>query len=453
MNIVVVGAGRIGCTLAQRLTEEGHSVTLIDNNEPKLNEAGNNLDVMIVPGNGSDYDVQNSAEVSAADLFIAVTSNDAVNMLCCLTAKKLGVKHTVARVSTMEYYRQMVFLKDELGLSLVFNPERATAAEISRILRFPSAEKVTSFAKGRAEIVEFTVEPGSALDGMVLNSFRQKFGTGTLVCAAERGGSLTIPNGSYVIAGNDTLHLVGAPTRVTAFFKEAGLYRRSVKNVVIMGGGRISLYLAGQLEEIGVRVKIIEKNPEHCEELTKLLRKTDVICGDATDPRLLEEEGVRGTDAFVALTGSDQNNIITSMFAARSGAKKVITKVNEDYLLGILDSVALQSCVTPRNIAADFIMQYVRAIDNSLRSSGVESLHEIADGKAEALEFTISGNDGNTGKPLRELRIRSDALLAAIIRDNVCIIPQGDDCVKPGDNVIAVTSKSGVQCFGDIFEE
>lgn len=453
MEIVVVGAGRVGGTLADRLTDEGHSVTMIDNDEAVLTEVGNNLDIMTVPGNGSDYDVQIQAGVSAADMFVAVTNDDAVNMLCCLTAKKLGVKNTVARVSTMEYYRQMVFLKDELGLSLVFNPERATAAEISRILRFPSAEKVNSFAKGRAEMVEFTVDNGSSLDGLALSRFRHKFGTGTLVCAVERGGSVTIPNGSFVISGGDTLHLVGAPAQVTAFFKEAGLYRRSVKTVIIMGGSRIALYLASQLSEMGVRAKIIEKNPEHCEELTKLLRKADIICGDGTDPKLLEEEGIGETDAFVALTGSDQNNIITSMFAAKSGVGKVVTKVNEDYLLGMVDSRALDSCVTPKSIAADFITQYVRAIANSLSSSGIESLHEIAGGRAEVLEFAITGHDGNTGKPLKELHIRQDTLLAAIIRDNSCIIPRGDDVVSPGDGVIAVTSKFGMQSFGDIFEE
>ncbi|MEG1789029.1 MAG: Trk system potassium transporter TrkA [Oscillospiraceae bacterium] len=453
MNIVVIGAGRIGQALASRLSQEGNSITVIDNDDEQLAFTGNNLDVMPVLGNGADYDVQTRAEVGSADLLIAVTNDDAVNMLCCLTAKKLGVKNTVARVSTMEYYRQMVFLKDELGLSLVFNPERATADEVSRILRFPSAEKVNSFAKGRAEMVEYTICAESCLVGLALNKFRHKYGTGILICAVVHGGAVTIPKGDYVLSAGDTIYVVGASTEVTAFFKAAGIYKRGVRAVMIVGGSRIALYLGWQLLEMGIRVKIIERKQENCTELKKLLRKADIICGDGTNPKLLEEEGLRDTDAFVALTGSDQNNIITSMFASKSTPAKVITKVNDDYFLNMIDSHAIESCVTPKSIAADFIVQYVRAMRNSLGVSGIESLHEIADGKAEALEFYVTDSDENIGKPLKSLGIRQDTLLAAIIRDSRCIIPTGDDCVKAGDSVIAVTSRFGMQRFDDVFED
>lgn len=453
MDIVVIGAGRIGYALVSRLCGEGHSVTVIDNDEDRLTFISNNLDVMTVFGNGADYDVQTHAEVGKADLLIAVTNDDAVNMLCCLTAKKLGVKNTVARVSTMEYYRQMVFLKDELGLSLVFNPEMAAADEISRILRFPSAEKVNSFAKGRAEMVEYTIARDNGLVGVALNRLRHRFGSGVLVCAVLREGVVTIPKGDYVLCEGDTIFVVGSPTEVSSFFKSAGIYRRGVRTVLIVGGSRIALYLARQLQQIGTRVKIIEKQPEHCAELKKLLPRVDIICGDGTNPKLLEEEGVRDINAFVCLTGSDQNNIITSIFAARDGAGKVITKVNDESLAGMIADDALDTCITPKNITADFIVQYVRAMQNSLGNSGIESLHEIADGKAETLEFSVTGADANIGRPLKELRIRQDTLLAAIIRNNHCIIPNGDDCVETGDSVIAVTSRFGMQCFGDIFEE
>lgn len=453
MDIVVIGAGRIGHTLCERLSVEGHNITVIDSNEERLAFTGNNLDVMTVAGNGADFGVQTRAGVSGADLLIAVTNDDAVNMICCLTAKKLGAKNAVARVRTMEYYRQTVFLKDELGIWLVFNPEHAAAAEISRILRFPSAEKVNAFAKGRAEMVEFTVNSACSLCGLQLNRFRSKYGAGTLVCAVQRGGEVVIPRGDFVIEADDTLFLVGAPAEVTAFFKDAGMYKKGVRSVIILGGGRIALYLANQLLQMGVRVKIIERNIEHCDEIKRLVPKADVICGDGTNPDILEEEGISSVDAFVALTGSDQNNIVTSMFASRYGAKKVITKVNEDYYRDMVETNALESCVTPKHIAADFIVQNVRAMENSLDASGIESLHEIAGGQAEALEFTVKDHNGVTGRALKTLRFKPGTILAAIIRESVCIIPSGDDYVQPGDYVIAVTSKRGVQSFSDLFEE
>lgn len=453
MNIVVIGAGRIGTALAERLTAEGHSITLIDKDEERLSYAANNLDVMTVLGNGADYYILTRAEVGTSDLLIAVTNNDAVNMLCCLTGKKLGVKNTVARVRTMEYHRQMVFLKDELGLSLVFNPERYTANEISRILRFPSAEKVDSFAKGRAEIVEYTVGSGSSLIDLPLKRFGSKYGSGILICAVNRDNHIEIPKGDYVISEGDTIHIVGAPTEITAFFKAAGVYKKGVKDVILLGGSRISIYLSNILLEMGIRVKIIEQKQENCTELKKLLRKAEIIIGDGTDPKLLEEEGIRDTDAFVALTGSDQNNIITSVFAIKSGARKVITKINEDHYRTMIGSHTLESCVMPKEIAADLIVQYVRAMQNSIASRGIEALHKIAGGMAEALEFSVTENDKNVKKALKSLRIRPDTLLAAIIRDNCCIIPGGDDFIQPGDSVIAVTTKNGMQRFDDIFEE
>ncbi len=453
MNIVVIGAGRMGLTLAVRLSEEGHDVTVVDTDDDCLAEISNSADVMTLHGNGADHTVLTDAGVSEADLLIAVTSNDAVNMLCCLTGKKLGVPNAVARVRTMEYYRQMVFLKDELGLSLVLNPELATAAEISRILRFPSAANVESFAKGRAEMVQFTVAAESPLCGMQLMELGGRFTAGILICAVEHGGSVIIPKGDYMPTAGDVLHVVGAPASMSAFFKSLGIYKRSVKNVILLGGGRISLYLGRELLAAGIRVKIIERDALHCDIIKEILPKADVMLGDGTNPRVLEEEGIRTADAFVALTGSDQDNIITSMFAMKSGAGKVIVKVNDDYYRRMVDSSGMDSFVTPKNIASDNIIQYVRAMQNSLSASGIESLHEIAGGKAEALEFAISGGAEYLGIPLKELKIRKDTLLAAIIRGNQCIIPGGDDVLEFDDNVIAVTTKFGMQRFEDIFEE
>lgn len=453
MEIVLIGAGRMGQGLAGRLIEEGHNLTVVDRVADKLEHISNYLDVMTLQGNGADYETLTEAGAGDADLLLAVTSDDAVNMLCCLTARKLGVKNTVARVRTMEYYRQLVFFKEELGLSLVFNPERDAAAEISRVLRIPSAAKVESFAKGRAEMVEFIITEDMPICGLKLMKMRDRYGSGILVSAVEHEGSVLIPRGSYTLSAGDSVHLVGAPAKMSAFFKAIGTYKRSVRDVMILGGGRISLYLGRELLDVGIRVKIIEEAPQHCEVIKEILPKAEVLLGDGTDPQLLEEEGVRTTDAFVALTGSDQNNIITSMFAARSGAGKVITKINQDVFRTMVGSHRLESFVTPTNIAADNIVQYVRAMQNSLDASGIESLHEIADGKAEVLEFMIRKDAPYLDKPIRSLNIRPDTLLAAIIRGNECIIPGGDDCVKLHDSVIAVTTRFGMQRFADIFEE
>lgn len=451
MNIVLVGAGRMGKEMAFRLTDEGHDVTVVDSDEDCLEQLSNTVDVMTMLGNGADYSVLSQAGVSEADLLIAVTNDDAVNMLCCLTGKKLGVKNTVARVRTMEYFRQMVFLKDELGLSLVLNPEQAAAAEISRILRFPSATKVDSFAKGRAEMVEHTVEEGSPLCSLRLDRFRGKY-NGILIAVVEHGDEVVIPKGDFVLSAGDIIHVVGAPMAISAFFKAIGAYKRSVKNVMILGGGRISLYLGTYLLGAGIRVKIIERDEEHCEAIKEILPKAEVLLGDGTDPAVLEEEGIRGTDAFVALTGSDQNNIITSMFAQRSGAGKVITKVNEDSFRLMAGDAKLNSFVLPKNSAAEIVVRYVRAVQHSLDTVGIESLHDIAYGKAEVLEFSINGDAPNLGIPIRNLDIRRDTLIAAVIRNNQCIIPGGNDTLERHDTVIAVTTKFGMRGFADIFE-
>ncbi len=453
MNIVVIGAGGIGQSIAERLTDEGHSVTLIDSNEEHLSYASNNLDAMTILGNGADYNVLTAAGVGKADLLIAVTDDDAVNMLCCLTSKKLGVRNAVARVRTMEYFRQMVFLKDELGLSFVFNPEQYTAAEISRVLRFPSAAKVESFAKDRAELVEFTVADDTRLDGLRLKKLRERYGAGVLVCAVVRGGEIHIPNGDFELLAGDTVYMVGAPMEMSAFFKAAGIYKKGVRSVILLGGGRLSLYLGHELLEAGIRVKILEKNPDHCVQVKSILPKAEVIHGDGTNPSLLEEEGIRDSDAFVALTGSDQNNIITSMFAAKSGCGKVITKINNDYFRTMIGPSVLDTFVSPKAIASDHIIQYVRAVQNSIASDRIESLHEIAGGKAETLEFSISGSGKYIGIPIKSLHMRDGTLLAAIIRGSVCVVPAGSDTIQAGDSVIAITTRFGTQCFEDLFED
>ena len=452
MNIVLVGVGRMGGEIAIRLADEGHDITVVDSDAERLEQIANTVDAMTLLGNGADYSVLSEAGVADADLLIAVTNEDAVNMLCCLSGKKLGVKNTVARVRTMEYFQQMVFLKDELGLSLVLNPEQAAAAEISRILRFPSAAKVDSFAKGRAEMVEHTVEAGSPLCSLRLDRLRSKHG-GILIAVVERGEDVFIPRGDFVLQEGDAIHVVGSPNAISGFFKGIGCYKRSVRDVMLLGGGRISLYLGAYLMGAGIRVKIMECDEQHCETIKEILPKAEVLLGDGTDPKVLVEEGIRSADAFVALTGSDQNNIITSMFAQREGVGKVIVKVNEDAFRIMAGSQKLDSFVLPKNAAAEIVVSYVRAMQHSINTVGIESLHDIAYGKAEVLEFSINGDAPNLGVPIKELDIRRDTLIAAIIRNNQCIIPGGSDTMEKNDTVIAVTTKFGMKGFADIFED
>ena len=452
MNVVLVGAGRMGGEIAIRLADEGHDITVVDSDAERLEQIANTVDAMTLLGNGADYSVLSEAGVADADLLIAVTNEDAVNMLCCLSGKKLGVKNTVARVRTMEYFQQMVFLKDELGLSLVLNPEQAAAAEISRILRFPSAAKVDSFAKGRAEMVEHTVEAGSPLCSLRLDRLRSKHG-GILIAVVERGEDVFIPRGDFVLQEGDAIHVVGSPNAISGFFKGIGCYKRSVRDVMLLGGGRISLYLGAYLMGAGIRVKIMERDEQHCETIKEILPKAEVLLGDGTDPKVLVEEGIRSADAFVALTGSDQNNIITSMFAQREGVGKVIVKVNEDAFRIMAGSQKLDSFVLPKNAAAEIVVSYVRAMQHSINTVGIESLHDIAYGKAEVLEFSINGDAPNLGVPIKELDIRRDTLIAAIIRNNQCIIPGGSDTMEKNDTVIAVTTKFGMKGFADIFED
>ena len=452
MNIVLVGAGRMGGEIALRLADEGHDITVVDNDEECLERIANTVDAMTLLGNGADYSVLEEAGVAEADLLIAVTDDDAVNMLCCLTGKKLGVKNTVARVRTMEYFRQMVFLKDELGLSLVLNPEQAAAAEISRILRFPSAVKVDSFAKGRAEMVEHVVDEASPLCGLRLDHMHSKFGNiGILIAVVERGDQVLIPKGDFVLRTGDVIHVVGAPNAISAFFKSIGAYKRNVRNVMLVGGGRISLYLGTYLIGSGIRVKILERNPDNCESINEILPKAEVLLGDGADPSVLEEEGVRSTDAFVTLTGSDQNNIITSMFARSVGVGKVVTKVNEDTFRLMAADAKLDSFVLPKNSAAEIVVSFVRGMQRSIDTVGIESLHDIAYGKAEVIEFSINGDAPNLGVPIRKLNIRRDTLIAAIIRNSQCVIPGGNDTLEKHDTVIAVTTKFGMNGFEDIF--
>lgn len=439
MKVIVVGDGKVGYTLTEQLSREGHDVVVIDNNAAALTDSMNMLDVMGVVGNGATYTAQKEAGVEQADILIAATSTDEMNLLCCLVAKKLGAKHTIARVRNPEYAEQLQFMKEDLGLSLTINPENAAAREISRVLRFPSAIKIDLFARGRVELVEVKLREGNPLIGLSLMELRQRLGVRVLICAVQRGEELHIPSGEFRLQLGDKISLTGTPTDVAALFRSMGILKKQARSVIIAGGGRVAYYLAKQLLDMGMRVKIVEIDRARAEHISELLPKAMVIHGDAMDQNLLQEEGLNEMDGFVALTGMDEENILMSMYASKCGVGKVVSKVNKLSLLDILGESFSESTVSPKLTTANEILRYVRAMENS-RGSKVETLTRIVDGRVEALEFRVHEDSKTINVPLKDLPIRKDVLLACIARRGEVIIPGGADEIHVGDSVIVLTT-------------
>ena len=448
MRIVVIGIGKVGSTVAEYLAREGHEVVVVDRNPDVVDRMTSRYDVLGVCGNGVSVEVQKEAGISRANLVVAMTSSDEFNILCGIIARKSGAGHVIARVRNPDYFRQMPFLQEQLGLSMALNPEMEAADTISRMLRFPSAAKLEVFAKGRLEMAEVTLPKDSVLDGVSLKDLPARLGAQVLVCAVQRGADVVIPNGTFVLKAGDHINVCAAHGDMNSFFKKMGLYQDSVRSVMIVGGGRIAFYLAPQLLRLGIRVKIVERDPQICRELSQLLPKAEILRGDGTDQEVLLEEGIRSADACVALTGVDEENIIVSMFARNQNVKKVITKVNRPNLLSIMHSVGIESVVSPRSVTGDRVVRYVRAINNS-RGSSIQTLYRLLDGRMEALEFEVGRSADFTGKTLQALTFRKGVLIAAIVRDGKLIHPQGSDCMLPGDRVTVVTTLSGLQDLSD----
>lgn len=449
MNIIIAGAGKIGYTLAQYLSREGHSVTVIDRSEARIALVNAELDVISICGS-VDIDLLRLAGADSADLLIAATDSDEANILCCMVARKLGVGHTIARVRQEEHYREVILLREELGLSLTINPEHAAADEISRVLRFPTAAKVDTIAKGQAELVELRLTAENPLCGTTLKDYHSRFGDGTLICAVRRGGAVHIPGGDFVLRPDDRVTFIGAPRSVHGLFKSLSILKKSAKYVMIVGGSSIAVYLARQLLSMGIRVKILEKNPEKGERVKDLVPKADVVCCDGSRPGVLEEEGLSAFDAIVTLTGSDEINIIVASYAQRAGVSKVVAKVNEEHYMDLAASFRLDPPVRPRATTAGQVLQYVRGMENSADVSGVETLRRIQDSQLEVLEFRAREGSPCVGPTFTALPIRSGVLVGAIIRDGKCLIPRGNDVIRPGDSVLAVTTHEGMTCLEDI---
>lgn len=453
MQIVIVGLGKVGRALTEQLTAEGHDIVAIDCNAARTEDIMNIYDVRSVTGNGACYDVQKEAFETGADLLIATTSSDEINMLACLVAKKIGTRHTIARIRNPEYERQLRFMRGELGLSMIINPEKATAREIARVLRFPSAIKLERFCRGRFELVEYRLAPGNPLIGMALADLYRNIHIKILICAVARGRDITIPGGSFVLQEGDKIYLTATPRDLGDFFRRLGLFKARANNVMVVGASSMAYYLIKELRDIRMHITVIDSSAERCRQMSERLSGVLVIHGDAADSELLNEEGLADMDAFVALTGLDETNIILSMYAAQGDHCKVVAKVNRPSFAdlatanGMLDSVVSTSTVT-----SESILQYVRAMQNSL-GSNIKTLHRIVGGRVEALEFIVSANAPYANVPLKNLSIKQDVLLAGIVRQNgQPIIPSGADCLLPGDDVIVITTGTRIRDLQDILQ-
>ncbi len=453
MKIVIVGGGKVGSKLTESLCAEGHDIIVIDSNADVLERLSNVMDVGCVVGNGATYKAQKEARVESADLLIAATAHDEINMLCCIVAHKLGAHNTIARIRDPEYTEQLALLKDELGLSMTINPELAAAEEISRMLRIPSALNVEIFARGRVELIEMRISPDSPLVGISLMQIYKRYQIKLLICVVARGSEVIIPNGEFVLNAGDRLHITASPVEMARFFK--AVYpdkRRKIKSVMITGGSRIAYYLAQRLARVGIGVKIIENSAERAKELSQLLAKAIIIRGDSTDHELLREEGLDEADAFIALTGMDEMNIISAFFAKWRNVGKVVAKVNNENLFGILPEGVLDSVVSPKTATANQILSFVRGVDSSPEGSNVETVYQIAGGRAEALEFAAKGNHPVFGIPLKELsiRLKKELLIACIVRGATTIIPGGNDSILSGDRVVIITKHRRINDLMDI---
>ena len=451
MKIIIAGAGKIGHAVAAILADEGHDVTIIDQDPDTISTLSNELDVICVEGSATNPEVLREAGAADADLLMAATEEDAVNMVCGISARRLGTRHVIARIRDPEYLGQTEFLREALGLSVIMNPEYECAKEISRILRLPSAVRVDAFSKGSLEIVEYKITKDDPLNGLQLKSLVGKFGAKILISVVERGGEALIPNGSFTLKDGDRLSITGSSRELRRFFVATGRFKKPVRKVMIMGGGRIAVYLTRMLEESGIAVTVVEKDRERCEALCDLIPKAHIVCGDATRSDVLLEDGLSSTDAFVALTGEDGDNIVTSLYARSCSVSKIVTKVNREHFSELLENSGLDSVVTPKEIVAQQIARYVRAMDNSLGSS-METLYRVADGKVEALEFKVGEDAKCIGKPLKQLKLKKNILVAGIIRGSKCLIPDGSTEIQAGDHAVIVTAAGRLKDLDEIVE-
>ena len=452
MRIVVVGAGKVGRVLTEQLAAEKHDIVVIDQDTDLIESLVNIFDVRGVVGNGGCYDVQKDAFEDGADLLIATTSSDETNILACLVAKKLGTPHTIARIRNPEYEKQLHFMREELGLSMVVNPEKATAREIARVLRFPSAIKREQFCRQRFELVEYRVNEGNPLEGLQLSDLYRNIRVKILICAVARGQQTIIPTGATVLQKGDKIYLTASARELERFFRKLNIFKARANNIMIVGASRITYYLVKELQDIQKRVTVIDSNAARCQAMSEKFPGVLVIHGDGADSELLSEERISEMDAFVPLTGLDETNIILAMYASQFPNCKVVAKINRPSFAdlanqkGLVDSVVSTAAVTSETIA-----RYVRAMQNSFDSDNIKTLHRLVGGRVEALEFNVGPGLPFIGVPLKDLNLREGMLVAGIVRQNGApVIPSGADALQEGDDVVIVTTDTTLHALRDI---
>ncbi len=450
MDIIILGMGKFGSAVSENLSNEGHNITVIDKSVGRVDSAVENFDVMGVIGDGLSVDTLNEALAYRADIFIATTESDETNMLAALFAKKLGAKHVIARVRNPMYSEQMLFMRERLGLDMMINPEFEAAGEIERMLKFPEAVHIETFARGKIELVGVKVDEKSELVNCSLREIGKKFKSAALICAVERDGEVTIPKGDFVIRSGDRISLTAEHTQLAEFLKEAGIIRSKIRSVMIIGMGEIGFYLAKLLCSVGMKVKIIDIDKENCERKNALLPKATVVCANGTNHQVLMEEGLLSYDALVSLTGVDEENMIVSLFASSSGVEKVITKISSSMLEPIVEKIGLDSIITPKDIAADIITTYVRAKQNA-KDSGVLTLYKLSGGIIEALEFKAGKSGNYLNKKLKDLKLRENVLIGAIVKNGSIIIPNGDSVIEEGNGVMVVAKNSHFDDLSQVF--
>lgn len=450
MKIIVAGDGKVGFTLSEHLSREGHDITIIDNRKDVLQKTIEALDVITIKGNGASVSVLEKAGAKEADLLIAATSTDELNMLCCLLAKKLGVKNTIARIRNPEYNEQLYMMKDDMGLSMVVNPEQTAAMEISHLIYFPSAINVGVFADRRVYLVEYKVQPDNPLAGETVSRIHQDFAEDVLICAVNRGQETFIPKGDFVIEADDHIYMAGEYESIRQYIMSLGHRDNKVRSAIIVGGGLIAQYLSRILTKYGVELKIIEKSKSKCEHLCESVPEALIIHGDGTEKELLDSEGIDKVDAFVALTDMDEENLIMSLYAAYKDVSKVITKINRLEYTDVIQKAGVDMVISPKYIAANHIVRYVRGMQKE-KGSHIRTLYRIMGKSAEVVEFVATSSTKHLGKPLSELPFKNDLLITTIVRDKDVIIPKGNDSILEGDHVIVATTMKQLEDLNEIF--
>ena len=449
LKIIIVGCGKVGANLVDQLSKEGHDITVIDKKAEKIQDITNIYDVMGLVGNGASYSTQMEAGIEETDLIIAVTDSDELNLLCCTVAKRVGKCAAIARVRTPDYSEETGYLREQLGLALIINPELEAAREVARILYLPTALEVNSFAHGQAELVKFKVPEGNLLNGLSLAYLGKNITNDILICAVERNGEVYMPNGDFVLQSGDVVSFVSERHIARDFLKQIGLATRQVKDTMIIGASKAAYYLAKELLNMGISVKIIEKEKENCESLSVKLPKAIIINGDGTDPDILKEEGIETVQSFIPLTGIDEENIMLTLYAKQVSKAKVVTKINRVNYKQVINNLDLGSLVYPKYITSEAIIAYVRAKKNSM-GSNIETLYHMFDSRVEAIEFIVEENSKVSGVPIKDLKLKNDVLISFINHNGHIIIPTGNDEIEDGDTVMIVTKNTGFTGIDDI---